>query len=388
MSQPRRLRPIVAAIMALVLVGVAVPFAAAHSANPDPEGTINQVVVNHLVTLDGTWTWPQKAFPCLNTYVGWAVDWGDGSAPGVRVGDTDWYVGTADPLDNVVHTNRDCGHSSNPLTNGNGRFYAVGTWDGMTHTYAEVGEYTACVLMYDIHLKANMRTTLTSAIDGVQTNIAVASMADLAISDDLRIGREQVRILTANSLDFDVISRGFAGSMAVAHRLGTKVKELLPKSATELLAGGPSTTRPDPATHNRDNSAESNGLLPSGDPCVTITIAATAPDLSTVASMSQAQGNPLSDVATLGETGGNGAVGGSVDFFVCGPSQTAAPCTTGGTASGQDVPVAAGSAASGDFLPSGTGWYCFRAEYSGGGPDYLDTTESNGTTECVLFDNT
>jgi hypothetical protein len=386
-SHPRRLRPLVALTLALALVGVAVPFAAGHSANPDPEGTINKVVVNHEVTLDGTWTWPQKAFPCLNNYVGWAVDWGDGSAPGVRVGDTDWYVGTADPVDNAVHTNRDCGQSSSPLINSNGRFYAVGTWDGMTHTYADVGEYTACVLMYDIHLKARMRTTLTGAIDGVQTTIGVASVADLAISDDLRIGREQLRIFGITGLVLDV-SRGFAASTAVAHRLGAKVKELVPKSATELLAGGPSTTRPVPATHNRDNSAETNGLAPSGGPCVDITISATEPDLSTQASMSQAQGNPLSDVATLGETGGNGPVTGVVDFFVCAPQPTAIPCTSGGTASGQDVPVVAGSAASGDVLPTEPGYYCFRAEYSGGSPDYLDTTDSNDTTECVLFDIT
>jgi hypothetical protein len=256
----------------------------------------------------------------------------------------------------------------------------------MTHTYAEVGEYTACVLMYDIHLKANMRTTLTGAIDGVQTNIAVASMADLAISDDLRIGREQVRILNANSLDFDVISRGFAGSMAVAHRLGTKVKELLPKSATELLAGGPSTLKPLPATHNRDNSAETNGLAPSGGPCVTITIAATEPDLSTLAGPSLTQGM-LSDVATLGETGGNGPVSGFVDFFVCGPLLAAAACTSEVTPTGH-VAVGSNSATSSDVLPTGVGWYCFYAKYSGGSPDYLDTTESNATTECVEFTNT
>jgi hypothetical protein len=246
MSRPvaRRLFTVVATLT-IVLAGAAT--ALGNVANPDQ---INQSVDGMTLTLSGTWTWPDMAVPCKDRWVGWAVDWGVSTEGptrvGHQVGTTAWYVGeVGQPGDNAVHTNQDCGVSSDPAVNGKGKFYAVGQWGEISHLYTEPGEYKVCVLMYDIHLNAARR------------------------------GRGPGPFVT-----------------------------LQPKSATELIAGG--TTRQD---HNQDNSAEKNGLLPDVEsgPCISVEIGGpTAPDLSTQASTSA---TTVWDDATFVPTGGNDVTG-------------------------------------------------------------------------------
>jgi uncharacterized repeat protein (TIGR01451 family) len=92
-------------------------------------------------------------------------------------------------------------------------------------------------------------------------------------------------------------------------------------------------------------------------------------------------GQSVTDTATL--SGANGAVTGTVKFFVCGPANANPDCTSGGTPVGGAVTIAAGQAVSDAFKPGSVGHYCFRAEYT---PDqfaaYSPSNHTNTTTEC------
>lgn len=98
-------------------------------------------------------------------------------------------------------------------------------------------------------------------------------------------------------------------------------------------------------------------------------------------------GDVVTDRATLGETGGNGAVTGLVDFFVCFNASSAVECTAANATSvsaGANKTISGGIANSDGVTLSAAGFYCFRAEYDpNGNPKYLATSHSNTTTECV-----
>jgi uncharacterized repeat protein (TIGR01451 family)/fimbrial isopeptide formation D2 family protein len=93
------------------------------------------------------------------------------------------------------------------------------------------------------------------------------------------------------------------------------------------------------------------------------------------------KGESVVDVATFDGT--NGAVTGSAEFFVCGPSQSKPDCSNGGTQIGGTETIDNETATSDPFTPTGLGWYCFRVEYT---PDadsqYLAGEHTNDTTEC------
>jgi uncharacterized repeat protein (TIGR01451 family) len=83
-------------------------------------------------------------------------------------------------------------------------------------------------------------------------------------------------------------------------------------------------------------------------------------------------------------SGSKGVAKGTVDFYVCGPTQSATACSTGGTQVGNDIALVNGEADSTAFTPSAIGWYCFRAEYTpSAGSKYLADSHTNATTECV-----
>src|SRR3989454_104538 len=94
-------------------------------------------------------------------------------------------------------------------------------------------------------------------------------------------------------------------------------------------------------------------------------------------------GGTVTDTATL--SGSNGAVTGTVAFFVCGPDLAGNPdCSSGGVPVGSTKNLnVSGSATSDAFTPPGVGHYCFRAEYT---PDqfaaYAAGSHTNTTTEC------
>ncbi len=98
-------------------------------------------------------------------------------------------------------------------------------------------------------------------------------------------------------------------------------------------------------------------------------------------------GQSITDTATL--SGPNGPVTGTVNFFVCGPSNSNPDCTSGGTHVGGAVTIAAGQATSDAFTPAAVGHYCFRAEYT---PDqfapYSPSNHTDTTLECFTVNAT
>jgi uncharacterized repeat protein (TIGR01451 family) len=121
---------------------------------------------------------------------------------------------------------------------------------------------------------------------------------------------------------------------------------------------------------NQDRSLKASGILPI--PAVFTTQA--SPSSITL-------GQSVTDTATL--SGSNGAVTGTVKFFVCGPAASNPDCTFGGTQVGGAVTISAGQAVSDVFTPTAVGHYCFRGEYT---PDafapYSPSNHTDQTLEC------
>jgi hypothetical protein len=116
----------------------------------------------------------------------------------------------------------------------------------------------------------------------------------------------------------------------------------------------------------------------------TDTYTPTAPGLATQANVTQAN-TTWTDTATL--TGdGTHAVTGSVAFYLCGPTASAASCAAG-TQVGGSVDVVAGSATSAATSPAAAGNYCFRAVFTSSSPYYTGASHSNDSTECFLKRN-
>jgi hypothetical protein len=92
-------------------------------------------------------------------------------------------------------------------------------------------------------------------------------------------------------------------------------------------------------------------------------------------------GASVSDTATV--TGSGATPTGTVDFFLCQPSEvTAGGCVTGGTKIGATKTLSGGVATSDSTTNTTTvGKYCWRAEYSGDG-FYLASAHTDATNEC------
>ena len=115
------------------------------------------------------------------------------------------------------------------------------------------------------------------------------------------------------------------------------------------------------------------------------------PDIATQVKNDQGQGSGAITI-NKGESvtdhvvvsGSKGVATGTVDMFVCGPTQSAQSCSSGGTQVGNDIPLVDGAADSESFTPDAIGWYCFRAEYTpAAGSKYLAASHTNSTSECV-----
>lgn len=108
------------------------------------------------------------------------------------------------------------------------------------------------------------------------------------------------------------------------------------------------------------------------------------PVIETTASSSSVQvGDKVHDTATLTGDTQHGAVTGTVDFYLCGPSASYPDCSNGGTKITDKASIANGQAVSSDFTVIQAGKYCFRASYhAASGSQYLDATHTNKTTEC------
>jgi uncharacterized repeat protein (TIGR01451 family) len=122
---------------------------------------------------------------------------------------------------------------------------------------------------------------------------------------------------------------------------------------------------------NQDRSLKASGILP---------IPAVFTTQASAGQITFGQGT-VTDTATL--SGSNGAVTGTVKFFVCGPAASNPDCTSGGTQVGGAVTIVGGQATSAPFTPPATGHYCFRGEYT---PDafapYSPSNHTDTTLEC------
>jgi len=119
---------------------------------PNADNAVNVQVSGLTVTIDGTWQWTRNCNSGTIAAVsdtdfrdvGFAVDWGDASAPGNEVV-PGLNVGT--PTDNLVHQ-RDAaaqGKCSGTTT-------SSGSWGPISHTYAAAGTFDVCAVMYDIRM--------------------------------------------------------------------------------------------------------------------------------------------------------------------------------------------------------------------------------------------
>ncbi len=122
-----------------------------------------------------------------------------------------------------------------------------------------------------------------------------------------------------------------------------------------------------------------------------------APDIETQVKNDQGQGDGMvtinsgesvTDTVTVGGSKGDGT--GTVDFFVCGPTNSPQACASGGTAIGNDIELEDGKATSDVFTPSAkpsTGqpdYYCFRVAYTPSADSkYTADQHTNNSTECV-----
>ena len=135
-------------------------------------------------------------------------------------------------------------------------------------------------------------------------------------------------------------------------------------------------------------------------PCPTSLRAASTlcatPDIETQVKNDQGQGEGIvtinsgeSVTDTVVVSGSKGVAEGTVDFFVCGPTNSPQDCNNG-TRRGNDIALVGGEAESSVFTPTAKpttaqpDYYCFRVEYTpAAGSKYLADEHTNNTTECV-----
>jgi len=137
-----------------------------------------------------------------------------------------------------------------------------------------------------------------------------------------------------------------------------------------------------------DYSGDSNYFSSSDtttDECVNVvssgdTVTSSAPTSATIT-----LGGTDSDSATVTGNPAGGSPTGTVSFYDCGPTTEPTPCTSTARQVGSAVTVTAGAgntatAKSTTFTPSGAGYWCFGADYSGGA-SYFSSFD-NSTDEC------
>ncbi|MBI3745609.1 MAG: Ig-like domain repeat protein [Chloroflexi bacterium] len=103
-----------------------------------------------------------------------------------------------------------------------------------------------------------------------------------------------------------------------------------------------------------------------------------------------AVGDSVSDAATVSGSSGGPTPTGTVDFYLCQPSEvTAGGCVTGGTKVGATMTLSAAGMATSDSSTNTitVGKYCWRAEYSGDG-FYLPSSHTDSTNECFTVKDT
>jgi hypothetical protein len=146
------------------------------------------------------------------------------------------------------------------------------------------------------------------------------------------------------------------------------------------------------ASHNGDCSvgAEDVTVGPAGTTTVTTPRVGSTPITAPVA-----VGTSVTDHAVVTGTAAGGSPTGTVDFFVCNPTQVATnggTCSTGGTAAGSVTPLTAGASStatadSNAVVANAVGTWCFRAVYTSNTANYTGSSDSS-TGECFQVKDT
>ncbi|GAA2746054.1 hypothetical protein GCM10009868_29990 [Terrabacter aerolatus] len=147
---------------------------------------------------------------------------------------------------------------------------------------------------------------------------------------------------------------------------------------------------------------------PSDDTGSTTECVKVNPDSTTTVTTPQVSGSPISgnvavntsvtDHAVVTGTAAGGAPAGSVDFYICNPSQVTAnggTCNTGGTATpaqpGKPLSAVTGTntatADSNAVVADVVGTWCFRAEYKSSTDNYTNSSDSR-VSECFTVSDT
>ncbi len=136
-----------------------------------------------------------------------------------------------------------------------------------------------------------------------------------------------------------------------------------------------------------DYSGDSNYAASSDtstDECFDVT-AASSTTVSTPTASSVVYGDNVGDSAVVTGNAAGGSPTGEVQFYVCGPTSNATPCTSTSNPVSLDEPLAGAShtatANSIEFTPTSAGYWCFAADYSGSA-DYHASSDAT-TDECV-----
>jgi hypothetical protein len=129
------------------------------------------------------------------------------------------------------------------------------------------------------------------------------------------------------------------------------------------------------------------------------------PDSTTTETTPQVSGSPISGTVAVGTsvtdhalvtgTPAGGTPTGTVDFYVCGPSQLDANglCSTGGTSAGANKALTAGTTANTATADSDAvtanvvGTWCFRAEYKSNTGNYTNSSDARAN-ECFTVTDT
>jgi hypothetical protein len=143
---------------------------------------------------------------------------------------------------------------------------------------------------------------------------------------------------------------------------------------------------------------------PSNDTGSTTECVKVNPDSTTTVTTPQVSGSPISGTVPVGTsvtdhavvtgTAAGGSPTGTVDFFICSPSQLDANqlCSTGGVSAGADKPLTAGAgntatADSNAVNANVVGKWCFRAEYKSNTVNYTNSSDSRAN-ECFTVTDT
>ena len=168
---------------------------------------------------------------------------------------------------------------------------------------------------------------------------------------------------------------------------GTKI------GVTKTLVAGVATSDPSTnttavgtycwrAAYSGDDFYTGSGHTDITNECfTTIKLPSSTDTLSSPTGGSVVPGTSVTDTATVTGTGGTPT--GTVDFYLCQPSEVAAGgCVTGGTEISHAVLLVAGVAtSSASTNTTAIGKYCWRAEYSGSAL-YDPSTQTDSTNEC------